>query len=239
MTLPFKPLPFKPLPLRTLPLRSRTLSAAIIDQLRAEILDGSQPSGSQLRQDALALAYGVSRIPVREALIQLEAEGLVQIVPHKGAVVTSLSPDEVRDVFELRAVLEPRLLAQSVSSLTDEDFSELSAIQQAFDSAIARQDSSQWGLLNAQLHMTMYRRAPLPRTLTIVAGLLQTSERYTRLHLATQQAWHRARAEHDALINLCRQGETAEACTLLADHVTQVQNDLCDMIGALQSQKKA
>lgn len=222
----------------TLALKTRTLSAAIITQLRQEILDGSQPSGSQLRQDALALAYGVSRIPLREALIQLEAEGLVRIVPHKGAVVTSLSRDEVRDVFELRALLEPRLLAHSVSGLTTEDFAELAAIQQAFDAAIDRHDPSQWGLLNARLHMTMYKRAPLPRTLTIVAGLLQTSERYTRLQLATQVAWQRARAEHDALISLCRQGEADAACALLTTHISQVQSDLSAMIKTGQDKEK-
>ena len=66
------------------PLKHRTLSAAIVDQLRQSILDGTYPAGSQLRQDALGEAYGVSRIPVREALFQLEAEGLVRIVPQKG-----------------------------------------------------------------------------------------------------------------------------------------------------------
>ena len=85
------------------PLKHRTLSAAIVDQLRQSILDGTYPAGSQLRQDALGEAYGVSRIPVREALFQLEAEGLVRIVPQKGAIVSELSLDEINDVFDLRA----------------------------------------------------------------------------------------------------------------------------------------
>src|SRR5262245_53683636 len=75
-------------------LKHRTLSAAIVDQLRQSIVDGTYPAGSQLRQDALGETYGVSRIPVREALFQLEAEGLVRIVPQKGAIVSELSLDE-------------------------------------------------------------------------------------------------------------------------------------------------
>ena len=104
------------------PLKHRTLSAAIVDQLRQAILDGTYPAGSQLRQDALGEAYGVSRIPVREALFQLEAEGLVRIVPQKGAIVSELSLDEINDVFDLRRILEPRLLAQSAPRFTADDF---------------------------------------------------------------------------------------------------------------------
>ena len=94
------------------PLKHRTLSAAIVDQLRQSILDGTYPAGSQLRQDALGEAYGVSRIPVREALFQLEAEGLVRIVPQKGAIVSELSLDEINDSVRSgrRVRIEPKHL---------------------------------------------------------------------------------------------------------------------------------
>lgn len=214
----------------TLTIKNRTLSATIGDQLRQQILGGVHASGAQLRQDALAAAYGVSRIPVREALFQLEAEGLVQIVPHKGAVVTSLSLEEIDDVFELRKILEPRLLARSIPELSAADFSALSAIQTAFESAVEARDPSQWGVLNARLHMTMYGHAQLPRTLSIVAGLLQTSERYTRLQLASPAAWARAHQEHGELIQLCQNGDGDAACSLLCQHIGQVHADLRAMI---------
>ena len=79
----------------------RTLSSAIVEQLRRAILDGTHAAGTQLRQDALAAAYQVSRIPVREALFQLEAEGLVRIEPHKGAIVAAFSLEEIDDVFQV------------------------------------------------------------------------------------------------------------------------------------------
>jgi len=210
----------------TLALKTRTLSAAIADRLRQEILGGVHSSGAQLRQDALAAAYGVSRIPVREALFQLEAEGLIDMVPHRGAVVTSLSPDEVRDVLDLRQMLEPRLLAGSIPLLSEFDLVELDRIQRAFAEAIIRQDRDQWGTLNAALHLAMYRRAPMPRTLGIVQGLLQTSERYTRLQLATHAAWDRATREHEQLIALCRTRDVTGACALLDAHIAAVRNDL-------------
>jgi len=214
------------------PLKSRTLSAAIVDELREQILDGVQMPGAPLRQDALAARYGVSRIPVREALIQLEAEGLVQIAPHKGAVVTPLSRAEIRDVFELRAMLEPRLLARSIPALTAADLAALDTIQAAFSVAVRARDRGRWGALNAELHMLMYARADLPRTRAIVAGLLQTSKRYTRLQMASDAAWQRATREHALLIGHCRRQEVAAAVALLVQHITQVQHDLEVLIAA-------
>src|SRR5437879_5077931 len=170
------------------PLKHRTLSAAIVDQLRQSILDGTYPAGSQLRQDALGEAYGVSRIPVREALFQLEAEGLVKIVPQKGAIVSELSLDEINDVFDLRVILEPRMLAQSAPCFADTDFTALDDIQRRFESAIAAGNISAWGQLNADFHMAMYIHARQPRTQMIVMALLQTSDRYTRMQLSTTTA---------------------------------------------------
>jgi DNA-binding GntR family transcriptional regulator len=212
-------------------LKHRTLSAAIVERLRQSILDGSQPSGTQLRQDALAETYGVSRIPVREALFQLEAEGLVRIVPHKGAIVSELSLDEINDVFDLRVLLEPRLLAGSAPNFTDEDFETLDAIQAKFEGAIAARDISRWGVLNADFHMALYARARLPRTLSIVAGLLQTSDRYTRVQLSRPEAMERAQREHGELIGLCRSRRFVEAGAFLGRHIEVVRADLVRVLG--------
>jgi len=215
-------------------LKHRTMSSAIAEQLRDDVLSGSLASGAQLRQDALAHAFGVSRIPVREALFQLEADGLVQIVPHKGAVVTGLSRAEVDDVFALRVMLEVRLLRRSAPRLDAADFARLDAIQNAFAEAIGQQDKGKWGSLNAALHAALYCRADLPRTAVLVSSLLTASERYTRIQLSTTQAWRRAQSEHAELIDLCRAGRADEACGLLATHITTVHSDILHMLDAEQ-----
>jgi DNA-binding GntR family transcriptional regulator len=212
------------------PLKHRTLSSAIVDRLRQGILAGSYPAGSQLRQDALAQAFEVSRIPVREALFQLEAEGFVRIVPHKGAIVSGLSLDEINDVFQLRKLLEPRLLASSVPALTTEDFAAVAGMEAAFEEAMQAGDISRWGVLNADFHLALYARATQPRTLSIVSGLLQTSDRYTRLQLQRSSSIERARTEHNELIRLCRTGAMKEACRLLADHIELVRQDLVEFL---------
>ena len=214
-------------------LKNRTLSASIAQQLRHDILSGAHPAGMQLRQDMLATTFGVSRIPVREALFQLEAEGLVRIEPHKGAVVAGLSAEEIDDVFELRLILEPRLLQSSCPRLIPEDFAELDALQDSFVDAVKTENTAQWGQLNARLHMVLYARATQPRTLSIVNSLLQTSDRYTRLQLSRTSAWERAVHEHAELVELCRQRDTDRACALLVSHIASVHADLKTLLASV------
>jgi DNA-binding GntR family transcriptional regulator len=207
------------------------LSAAIADRLREAILGGGHRAGTQLRQDALAAEFRVSRIPVREALIQLEAEGLVQIEPHKGAVVTGLSMEEVDDVFDLRVSLEGRLLADSIPRLSDADFVRIEAAREAFDLMVATGDIARSGGLNADLHMAFYAGARMPKTAAIVAGLLQTSDRYTRLQLSSTKGLAKAGREHRELAALCRKRNVAAATVLLANHIEAVRVDLAGVLG--------
>jgi DNA-binding GntR family transcriptional regulator len=208
------------------PLGHRTLSAAIVEQLRRDILDGTYAAGAQLRQDALAASFQVSRIPIREALFQLEAEGLVLIEPHKGAIVSAFSLEEIDDVFDLRVLLEPRLLAPSAPRLTSEDFAEIAQLEAEFKGAIAAQDVARWGQMNARYHLALYRHARLPRTLAIVTSLLQTSDRFTRLQMNRASAMSRAESEHRKLLRLCRDGAVPQACEHLVAHIEKVRQDL-------------
>ena len=207
-------------------LKHRTLSGALMEEIRQAILSGRYPAGSQLRQDALAETYGVSRIPIREVLFQLEAEGLVRIVPQKGAIVSELSQAEIDDVFELRALLEPRLFRRSAPLLSPDDLDRLDDIQARYVRAIAARETERYGQLNAELHIAFYQRADMPRSRQIVASLLQTSDRYTRVQLSSVEAMNRAMAEHADLIRLCRSKDFEQAATLLETHIVAVRSDL-------------
>src|SRR5712692_2883900 len=101
----------------------QSLAAAVVERLRERILNGELPEGEQLRQETIAAEYEISRIPVREALSHLAGEGLVKIVGNRGAVVAALSPDEIMQLFETRAVLNDtccekrsRILPMKISS---------------------------------------------------------------------------------------------------------------------------
>ena len=212
-------------------LKHKTLSGALINEIRQAILSGRYAAGTQLRQDALAEAYGVSRIPVREVLFQLEAEGLVRIMPQKGAVVSALSREEIDDVFDLRVLLEPRLFLASAPKLDAGDLARLDDKQADYVRAIAAGTVEDYGRLNAELHMAMYHRAEMPRSQQIVASLLQTSDRYTRMQLSSEAAMSRAMTEHAELIGFCRSGEFDKAAVLLADHIASVRTDLIAVLG--------
>lgn len=204
-----------------------TVAEQAADALRRKIMAGDLPDGYQLRQDALAAEFGISRIPVREALVQLEGEGLVRIVPHKGAVVSELSVAEINELFMLRGLLEPLLLKKSAPKLTAADFAEIDAILAEYREELHTQDPTRWGELNTRLHDVLMSRAEQPRTLAIVAGLLQQTDRYTRLQLSlSADSCRRAEDEHEELVRLCKIGEVRAAAGLLKRHIEHAAAEL-------------
>lgn len=210
----------------------RTMAAAAADELRRRILEGAYPGGHPLRQDALAEEFGISRIPVREALFGLEAEGLVRILPHRGAVVSELSIEEVEDVFELRAVLEPRLLRRSVPHLDRGDFEALRAILAEYGEELRAGHVGRWGELNTAFHLRLYGRAGRPRSLALVSNLLRECDRHTRLQLTLTNGRERAEREHAQLLTLCEAGDIRAASRLLKAHIEHVRDALVSFIEA-------
>jgi DNA-binding GntR family transcriptional regulator len=208
-------------------MKNRTMSGSIGAEIRRRILDGRYPAGSQLRQDGLAAEFGASRIPVREALFQLEAEGLVRIHPHRGATVAPLSAADAAEALELRTTLEPRLLALSAPLLTEDDFCQADALLDEYAAALRDGATARWGALNTELHLLLYSRADRPRTVSLVGSLLAECDRYTRVQLSTDAAeLERADREHREIVRLCRSGYAAAACALLVDHIDHVADAL-------------
>src|SRR5215218_1520337 len=119
-----------------LPIRRQTLTGMTADAIRERILRGHYRDGEPLRQDAIGAELGVSRIPVREALRQLEAEGLVTFNPHRGAVVSTLSLKQIRELFELRAEIEGDLIRRAVPHMKPEDHARADEILEAYESAL-------------------------------------------------------------------------------------------------------
>ncbi|HEX5437854.1 MAG TPA: GntR family transcriptional regulator [Gemmatimonadaceae bacterium] len=220
MTLSSSRAPSAPAPRPALrPITRQTLASATVEAIRERILCGQYAEGEQLRQDALAAELGVSRIPVREALRQLEAEGLVDFNPHRGAVVSSLSVGEIEELFELRATLECDLLRRAVPRLAKEDFQHAAEILDAYDAAFRSRDIATWGDLNWQFHHTLYAAAGRPVTLGVVENLNQHANRYARMQLALTHGESRAQGEHRAILTAARKHNADRACSLLKAHI--------------------
>jgi DNA-binding GntR family transcriptional regulator len=221
--MPRRPSPAVPVrqdpPPRALPLPRQTLTGMTLHALRDRILHGVYPEGEPLRQDAIAEELGVSRIPVREALRQLEAEGLVVFNPHRGAVVSSLSLAEIDEVFELRAALEVTLLRRALANVTADDVARAREILDGYDAALRSGAVGSWGTMNWQYHATLYAPAGRPFTLGVAQKLHQHCDRYLRMQLALTHGELRATEEHRAILTAVRKRDATRACKLLRDHI--------------------
>jgi DNA-binding GntR family transcriptional regulator len=214
-------------------IRRQSLTSAVADRLREEIIRGTIPEGAQLRQDAIAIQYQVSRIPVREALRQLDAEGLITIVPNRGAVVPALSPSDVEELFTIRALLEPEILKHSIPRLTSADLEEAGVVLRRYEGELQNEDHLfAWGRLNWQFHSILYSRAELPHFLNIVRNINNNGERYTRLQLYLTHGITRANEEHHQILDLCRKRTVAAACELLCLHIQHAGQSLKEALKA-------
>lgn len=212
-------------------IQRQSLTSAVADRLREQIIRGEIPEGAQIRQDAIATQFHVSRIPVREALRQLDAEGLIAIVPNRGAIVPALSPDDIEELFSIRALLEPEVLKLSIPHLTEKDFSEADAILRKYVSELKRADHvSAWGRLNWQFHSILYARAVLPRFMAVIRNVNNSGERYTRLQLYLTHGTKRANEEHRQILELCRNRDVPGACTLLREHILHAGQSLKEVL---------
>jgi DNA-binding GntR family transcriptional regulator len=197
-----------------------SLALAVAERLREMIIRGEFSEGEQLRQDAIAASFQVSRIPVREALRQLEAEGLIKIIAHRGAVVSSLSSEEIEELFEIRALLECEVLRRSIPNLTEADFRHADEILRVYEKALWMQgDVGSWGRLNSQFHAALYARADRPHFMSIIRQINNNGERYTGLQLYLTRAFERAKKEHRQILQFCRKRDVESACALLKQHI--------------------
>ncbi|WP_018634452.1 GntR family transcriptional regulator [Neomegalonema perideroedes] len=223
-------------------LQHRTMAMAALEELRDRILNADYPPGFQLRQEALAREFGMSRIPLREAFLMLEKEGLIRMSPHRGAVVAELTFDEIDELFSMRSLMEPWLMERSVGKLTAEDFAALEHIQEQYALSLAQphdsHDVARWSGLNKDFHMRLHRHAASPRTMGLVANLLTECDLHTRIQLlGVPGARERAVAEHRALLDFCRSGRLAEATEAMRGHIDNIRQGLLAM--ALRRKREA
>lgn len=201
----------------------RTLPGMISNILREEIISGELSGGVQLKQEELASKYGVSLSVLREALKSLEAEGLVVFYPNRGAIVSELSAEEAREIFDIRLFLELGALELSIPNLTDADITEAERILQQTDT----EDSGRrLGELNWQFHETLYRASRRPKLLSLIQNMHNNVERYMRLYLSTMNYRAKSQEEHRRLLDACVQRDIKAAQELLRRHMAEASANL-------------
>ena len=197
--------------------RGQTTTDLLADALREAIRLGQFQAGEDLTQESIATRYRVSRIPVREAMRRLEAEGLITFHANRGAIVTQLSSQDVREIYELRMLLEGDLMERAVPAMTAKDLEKAERIHEALES---EKDPKEQDALNRAFHHTLYAPAQRPRQEALVENLRNLVERYQDLGRSLMKSTPAFQKDHKSILKACRQRNPKEARTRLIQHLT-------------------
>jgi DNA-binding GntR family transcriptional regulator len=184
--------------------------------LRDDILNGLLPPGLQVRQEALADQFGVSRVPVREALRQLEAEGLITSELHKGAFVSSRSLDEVEELLDIRIALELRALKLAIPNISADVVAKAQDILDVYD---ASDEPQEWRDLNMSFHMTLYAPCNRPRMIKMIEDVMLVNHRFLRTYISATVGRVDPQAEHHRILDACAAKDSRKALQLLETHI--------------------
>ena len=196
--------------------RYQTTPDLIADALRADIQRGAVAPGHALRQEELARRFGVSRLPIRDALLRLESEGLVVVYPNRGAYVASLSAAEVREIYDLRVLLEGDILERAVPRTTAADWRRIDA---ALAAAAAGAEGGEWAALDRAFHLALYAPADRPRQLALIASLRGTVDRYWSAYAALPTRTPEWLRDHEEIAPAARAGDAPAARQRLTAHL--------------------
>jgi DNA-binding GntR family transcriptional regulator len=196
-----------------------TLADQVYEHLRRGILENEYEAGASLREEALAGRLKVSRVPVREALRRLAAEGLVTVIPRQGTVVSSLSPRQFLDAYRVREALEALAIRLAVPRLTEQDLAELERLQEAMARHAAVEDAGEFFAANAAFHALFVERAENGYLRAIYHPLMDQMRRYLTPSLDLRGGMDRSIEEHGAILRAVRAGDGEEAARLLGEHI--------------------
>ena len=194
----------------------------VADALRTTIMQGELRGGHALRQEELAEQYGVSKIPVREALFQLQSEGLVDFTPGRGAMVSQLSPADANEIYVMRIALEQVALRTAIPNLQPSDLIKAESALKQID---AGPTPVEWGDLNWEFHTTLYKPAGMPRLLETLKMWQTNVARYFFVYQQTNFR-EKSNEEHWAILEACQQSDADLACKLLAEHLERASAQL-------------
>jgi DNA-binding GntR family transcriptional regulator len=196
-----------------------TIQEAITRDLREDIVAGRLAPGARLVVDDLAAKFGVSPMPVREALRQLAAERLLIIHSYRGATVTELSIDEIREIFLMRQLLEGEAARSGARRVRPDERRRLQKLMDDMRGAV--RDHGRWITADRAFHMTLYQASEYPRLVSLVGQLRQDIERYVRLYIALQHNIPRSMRRHQEILDACMAGDGTAARSATVGHLRE------------------
>lgn len=215
---------------------AQALHQSIRERLREDILAGVLPAGTQLRQAALAARFDASRIPVREALRQLEAEGLVRHQLHRGAVVVGMSTEEICELLDIRIALECHAAKLAVPNMVASDFDAMERILAEYTSA---DTVAEWAEHNRRFHLALSAPANNRRLRRLIEEFCLNTDRYTHVAMSAATGKDHPQADHYRILEACRVRDAARVVALLEAHILETRRDLLAAARGREAQEGA
>ncbi|MFD3994542.1 GntR family transcriptional regulator [Streptomyces sp. NPDC058548] len=198
--------------------RPQTAQQFVLEELRRAITSGELRPGGQIRQDALAARFEVSRVPLREALKALEAEGLVVHHIHRGYFVAELSLADLEEIYRIRELLETEAVRMAVRRMPDGIVATLERVQREVERAADEGDVPAMAAANRLFHFTLIEASGMPRLVRLIATLWDSTDAYRSLYYTEDPHRKQAVREHRAVISALRHGDEDATVRWLDEH---------------------
>ena len=210
--------------------RPPTTQAFVLDALRRAITSGSLPPGRPIRQDGIAHDLGVSRVPLREALKTLEAEGQVVYRPHRGYAVAELSLDDLVEVYRIRELLESEAAGIAATAFTEADLARITDAAEDVESAAEDGDLVGMIAANRRFHFALLEPAGMPRLMRMVRTLWDATDAYRAVYYNATANRARVRDEHSAIVRAAAEGDAEKLIAELSTHRSHAIDSLRETI---------
>ena len=206
------------------------LHEQVAGRLRKMLIEGELPPGAKLNERELCERLDVSRTPLREAIKMLAAEGLVELLPNRGAVVAQLSEQDIADTFEVIAGLEGHAAELAAQRITDTELAEIRALHYEMLAAYTRRDLPTYYRINAQIH-TRINAAAGNRVLTQTWATVNARLQALRFRSNVDEAkWKRAVQEHEQMVELLAARDGAALRALLVTHLLHKRDAVLELM---------
>ncbi len=220
-------------PLTPIDLNSyRPLRELVFETVREAIITGQLPPGERIMETQLAEELGVSRTPVREAIRKLELEGLVAIIPRRGAYVAGLSLKDIIEVFEIRGALEGLAAALAAERITDEELDKLERHLVKSAELIGRADLEGMVEIDTGFHLLLYEASRNKRLANIISNLREQIHRFRQTSLSYPGRMKDALEEHRKIVEAISARNPELARELAQEHIENAENSIMQVIRA-------
>jgi DNA-binding GntR family transcriptional regulator len=198
--------------------RPPTAQQFVLRELRRAIVAGDLAPGEPLRQDALAERFGVSRVPLREALKALEGEGQVVYQPHRGYQVARLSLDDLLEVYRIRHLLEEEAARRAVARAGHDVVEEMRSAAAAVEAASAEADVLTMTEANRRFHFVLVAAAGMPRLERIIRVLWEATDTYRAVYYGDEANRRRVEKEHALIVEAFAARDADRLVALIDEH---------------------